>query len=647
MLIVQKQTYKSIFTILSFYLLLLSTFFLYITNITEYFILDDASNLATLKLLDTDIKSWQYILTSNDSGIFGRSLSMLTFIGDWLISINHYTQFKKTNLAIHLLCGCLGFILTGQILNQFRQFKDRAYIIALTSLGLWLLAPMHISTVLYSIQRMAQLSTLFILLSLIAYICFRQHSTKRPQLFNLCAIISATGFICLGLLCKENSIVGFGLILLIELFIFKFKSNNKLSVSITMYFTIPIAIAVCYLVFRLSSDSDFLSGGYQSRSFDLLERLLTQIHVVWNYLQNLILPNIFEMTVFHDDFPITKSFFDTPWTVIKLILLLSPLLLLIKRKKAPYQLILFGYAFYLCAISLESSFIPLEIYFEHRNYLPSWGFFLCISLLFITLIDSAKTKDTKIIYYSIAVLYLIAYLSSTFYLANKWSNKESLMLHSYIAHPTSYRANTELMRYYIKQRKHNMASKIYSRAAANKGELAVTLSGIEFVNNCYGNNPINTDTYYNLLQPWEKYAIPILTTGAKEIGYLYMKGQCDKLNTEQFLKILNTKRNEIAHNKISVWYIDMATAYLYIQQKNLNSAIKHLEKAISAYPQVIEPSLLLIDVANTQQNYKLVENTIANLQNATPKDNITNHKVILKLIDDNKYMKQPTTPISE
>ncbi|MCY0536413.1 hypothetical protein, partial [Klebsiella pneumoniae] len=44
------------------------------------------------------------------------------------------------------------------------------------------------------------------------------------------------------------------------------------------------------------------------------------------------------------------------------------------RKRAPS--IPAGWFFFLVAHLVESSFLPLEMYYEHRNYLPSFGLLL-------------------------------------------------------------------------------------------------------------------------------------------------------------------------------------------------------------------------------------------------------------------------------
>ena len=45
------------------------------------------------------------------------------------------------------------------------------------------------------------------------------------------------------------------------------------------------------------------------------------------------------------------------------------------RRRAP--LIALGIAFFFAAHLMESTIFPLEIMFEHRNYLASYGVFLC------------------------------------------------------------------------------------------------------------------------------------------------------------------------------------------------------------------------------------------------------------------------------
>ena len=86
-----------------------------------------------------------------------------------------------------------------------------------------------------------------------------------------------------------------------------------------------------------------------------------------------MLPNLAEMGLHHDDFVISKTLLS-PWTTLPAIAGLLALAVgaLVLRKKHP--LITFGIVFFFVAHALESTIIPLEIAFEHRNYLPSYNF---------------------------------------------------------------------------------------------------------------------------------------------------------------------------------------------------------------------------------------------------------------------------------
>ena len=111
---------------------------------------------------------------------------------------------------------------------------------------------------------------------------------------------------------------------------------------------------------------------FDGRSFTMYERLLTQSRVLWFHLGQIFLPNAGSFSLYHDDFIISKGFFD-PWVtflaVVGHILLICSAFVLRKR----YPLFSFGIAWFYVGHSLESSVFPLEIMYEHRNYLPMIG----------------------------------------------------------------------------------------------------------------------------------------------------------------------------------------------------------------------------------------------------------------------------------
>ena len=117
--------------------------------------------------------------------------------------------FKAVNLALHLACGVVLFALT-RALAGLRVDARAARTAALLACALWLLSPLLVSTVLYTVQRMAQLATLFSLAGLLCYVHGRRRGSRAAvaAAFGLCWPLAA--------LSKENGALLPLLALLVE-----------------------------------------------------------------------------------------------------------------------------------------------------------------------------------------------------------------------------------------------------------------------------------------------------------------------------------------------------------------------------------------------------------------------------------------------
>ncbi len=85
-------------------------------------------------------------------------------------------QVKATNLLIHIGIAVLLYYLFQSVITRLRLVPDVATgrLLALTAAGIWLLHPLNVSTVLYAVQRMAQLSALFEVAGLLVFMRYRQ-----------------------------------------------------------------------------------------------------------------------------------------------------------------------------------------------------------------------------------------------------------------------------------------------------------------------------------------------------------------------------------------------------------------------------------------------------------------------------------------
>jgi protein O-mannosyl-transferase len=304
-------------------------------------------------------------------------------------ALNHYFSgldpfaFKLTNLAIHLANGVLIFILALRLFASFRVSAEqrRASIAAGVLATAWLLHPIQLLPVLHVVQRMTSLSAFFLLLALLCHTWWRDAGAFRSAGWLL---LGWSVFWPLSFLSKETGLLFPFFALAWELIVRRAVCGglDRFARVFAVLAGVALALVVRYL---LSPLGNWLWAGYGLRSFSFAERLLTEGRVLWFYLGLILFPRLEAFGLFHDDFTISTGLL-TPWTTLPALTGLFGLAWLSwwTRKRMP--LVSFGIAWFLIGHAMESTFLPLEIAHEHRNYLPLFGILLAaLSVLVRTL----------------------------------------------------------------------------------------------------------------------------------------------------------------------------------------------------------------------------------------------------------------------
>ncbi|UCF56176.1 MAG: tetratricopeptide repeat protein, partial [Deltaproteobacteria bacterium] len=173
------------------------------------------------------------------------------------------------------------------------------------------------------------------------------------------------------------------------------------------------------------------------------------------------MPN--RLSIHHDISP-SHSLIDPPTTLLAIFVILFILgMSVAKAKKWP--LISYCIIFYFLNHLVESSIFPLELFFEHRNYLPSMLFFVPISILIFRIVQTFYHK--KAIRFAICaflVLLLIGFGHSTFIRNAIWRTEESLWLDAVEKNPDSPRAHHNLGRFYANNNQIQKAVEEYKLA---------------------------------------------------------------------------------------------------------------------------------------------------------------------------------------
>lgn len=448
---------ESVPTLLGFWLLLLIAFISFFPGLGGDFIFDDMANLQPWQGLG-DIDTFEdvaaFVLSGN--GFPGRPLSLLTFLMDdqsWTPDIR---ALKRTGLALHLLNACLTFWLTFRLLQlpKIGLAQVRAGTLALAVTAIWTLHPMQVSNVSYIIQRMNLLSTLLTLVALLMFVAGRSRLDEKPRL-ALAAIAFSCGIIMpLAVLAKENGLLTCVYILLIERFFFRPNSTPIWRLAKVLLLWMPLLMFLAYCIYSY----DFFRMAYPYRTFDSWERLLTQGPVITTYLEKLLLPRLHGSGLYFDNFPVSRSLFDPSstlycWTLLLLLLGFAWL----SRKTLP--LVSFGLFFYFGGHLMESTVIPLELYFEHRNYLPQLGLWIAIAGLL-----NHVRRPIAVTFTTITTSMLILLLSlMTRAEASLWSDPARQAATWYKENPGSLRSTLTHADYLIKGGKIEQALVILSQ----------------------------------------------------------------------------------------------------------------------------------------------------------------------------------------
>jgi tetratricopeptide (TPR) repeat protein len=420
----------------AFLLLLFIIFLIYSNTFQAAWHFDDYPNiLNNPRIRINDLKTESIVQTffaSRDGGLYlgkklYRPISCLTLALNWYVGKENAKGYHVVNLIIHFLTA---FILFNTILVLFKtsnlsgRYEDSKYFIALLTAIFWAANPIQSQAVTYIVQRMASLTAMFYILSIYLYLKARLSKSTRSRIFLFTGCF--LGFL-FALGSKENAAtLPIALILLEIVF---FQNLKKLKRSKALVWGVVIigfltALLGIYLIYQGKFSS--LIAGYNARSFTSMQRLMTQPRIMLFYISQIFYPLPSRLSIEHD-IAISTSLFN-PWTTLPSIILIFALIGLGISQIHKRPILSFAILFFFLNHLIESTIIPLELIFEHRNYLPSLFVFFPISAGIVWLLNHYRQK--KPFMYAIiicALPILIAGLSLGTYLRNMvWSNEKTL-----------------------------------------------------------------------------------------------------------------------------------------------------------------------------------------------------------------------------
>lgn len=459
------KNYSILLGLLAVAILLALGWWVYQKGLSGSFLFDDYSNLSPMGDYGPIERFWQIVawITSGFSGPTGRPIALASFLIDTRVWPTSPEGFKETNVLLHLVTGLLLGGLTRSLALGFGLPVRRALWIGLLSAGLWLLHPLWVSTTLYIVQRMAILAALFVFAGLWAFVYGRLRLRAGSLITGYLWMSLGLGLgSVLAVLSKENGALLPLLALLIEIYVFRdaaIYEGAGYHWWRRLFVYVPSALVLSYLVVQLPM---LFSDDSYGRDFTPLERLMTEARVLWTYLAELWLPGLHDGGLFNDDIVISR----TPWqplSTLPAILGMGGLITLsiIWRRSAVLVLRVSGLAltFYLVGHTLESSWLPLELMFEHRNYLPAGLIFFPLSVWLVDRVTTTRHWPAWI-----AVGLLIGLSLLTYKRADVWGKPFQQALAWAHEHPSSARAQSYLANFWEQTGNYPEAGRLLDRA---------------------------------------------------------------------------------------------------------------------------------------------------------------------------------------
>lgn len=459
---------KNLFVFITLFIIILS---IYSNTFDASWHFDDEQNILDRKAIHLSKLTWPQIKKTffDDEGKLYRPVACLSLALNYYIGKTNIFGYHAVNISIHFLASIFLFLFIYHILNLpllKARYGPNSYFIALFATVLWVINPIQTQAITYIVQRMASIAGMFYIMSMYFYLKGRtsQHNLYKVIHYFLCLV---AGILAFG--SKENAAMLPISILLFDLFLIQglTKENiKKNSFILLVLILIPLTFALI-----LEGPSIFqprhVFSGYEQRPFTLVERLLTEPRIILFYVSLLLYPMPDRLSISHD-ISISHSLINPLTTIISILVILIILCLtIIKSRKWPF--ISYCIIFYFLNHLIESSIFPLELIFEHRNYIPSMLFFAPISILTIMAIKFFSYKRyMQVIFAVFVVLVLVGLGHSTFMRNFIWKTEESLWIDATEKAPDLIRPWNNLGNFYASRNLHEKALTQYIKALSKK-----------------------------------------------------------------------------------------------------------------------------------------------------------------------------------
>lgn len=547
---------------------------------------DDYINLKDLSNVNST-QGFNNFIFGGVAGPTGRPISLLTFLAnynDWMH--NHPWGFVETTLIWHLLNTSLVFLLVFNIAKIHIKNINQSYLFAAIVAMIWAILPIHASANLIPIQRMTHVSAFFMLSTLLGYVYFRTHlSSKQSPILNLILVIS---WVIIGTIfavySKENGAVVITMIALLELFFLRHIAYPAYPKLWKLGIYSALLIVPIFMLLYLAKNWMGINHHFEFyRDRSLADHLATQVIILWEYLRQITLPRAALLGPFHDGHSVYHWTMWQPYVALTVWMVA----IFVGWKYKAYTLgkfLLFALLWYFAAHQIESSIIPLELYFEHRNYLASLGWVLFITVIFAEIYKKSKGLSPLHALGGLYLLYLIFNLQQITSLwgkpllaAEMWSNYQ----------PDSPRAAQMLAAQYKQEGFQDASLQVLSEfVQAHPQNISLEMQVL--AETCEKNTAQQNINSLKLLKKHvTQISLPAdITVNIASLGDLIRQKKCAGISVKDYLVFLNVAKQvpKIQQNTNVMHHVNYETSLTYQAMGNTEAYLSYATQAFYNYP---------------------------------------------------------------
>jgi protein O-mannosyl-transferase len=589
---------------------LLATWLAYAPGMGGSIHFDDPPNLQGLENIDDRASAVRFIATGT-AGPLGRPLALASFIPEAHAWPTAPEVFLRTNILIHLLNGVLVTWLLFMIGLARGQTEEEAALIGVAAATIWMLMPLLASSSLFIVQRMTTLSALFVLLGAVGYLYARRAINRRPLQALLGMTLALGAGAILGALAKENGALLFVFILALEASLLDRPSSISRRLWRTWFNLVlvtPLAAIILYLALALPYPEQLILW----RDFNGFERLMTQAEILWKYLYLAFFPHVPSLGPFHDDYPARSTLLNAI-TILSIFGWLAAIVAAILLKhKAP--LFTFAISWYLLGHLLESTSLGLELYFEHRNYLPMVGPVYALVACILVL----KPSFRRFALFGIAG-YAVILGNVLFSVTSLWGSPVIAAEMWAIYKPDSTRATVLLIQSLERQGDTHTAYRVLdSHIEGNPDHQGLRIALLTM--SCQSNGISDHEEEIRILEdtlPTTHFDFFVLGTYQK-LDSLVRSQQCHDVDKHEIyrlgMSILDNPRYNIPVAKHN---IHIVLSRIALEQGNFELTMKHIEKALRILPNA-DTLNLAVEVLNSAGLYDSSRELLNTFRQKTP-----------------------------